>query len=161
MHSKVKIAYLAAYMLSEAFDESIRVYVRAGTHSEAATDRNCSVRYKSSSAILAKSWTTPRRIVAKVEVPPGAELFGQPRTGSSLRPDNQPARVARVVRFYNRAWIRRSNGSWKKASKQATHLDAVLSCHRFRRRNEYVRLQLRDGFDHGGWYNKVVLEPSG
>ena len=79
----------------------------------------------------AKSWTTPRRIVAKVEHHRG-ELF--PRVGFIVTNMALPSRS--VVRFYNK---RGTAEQWIKEGKQATHWTR-LSCHRFRA-NE-VRLQL-------------------
>ena len=70
------------------------------------------VRYKSF-RYQAKSWTTPRRIVAKVEHHRG-ELF--PRVGFIVTNLALPSRS--VVRFYTSA-VRRSNGS-KKASRRRT-----------------------------------------
>ena len=89
------------------------------------------VRYKSF-RYQAKSWTTPRRIVAKVEHHRG-ELF--PRVGFIVTNMVLPSRS--VVRFYNK---RGTAEQWIKEGKQATHWTR-LSCHRFRA-NE-VRLQLR------------------
>ena len=87
------------------------------------------VRYKSF-RYQAKSWTTPRRIVAKVEHHRG-ELF--PRVGFIVTSMVLPSRS--VVRFYNK---RGTAEQWIKEGKQATHWTR-LSCHRFRA-NE-VRLQ--------------------
>ena len=88
------------------------------------------VRYKSF-RYQAKSWTTPRRIVAKVEHHRG-ELF--PRVGFIVT--NMVLPSGSVVRFYNK---RGTAEQWIKEGKQATHWTR-LSCHRFRA-NE-VRLQL-------------------
>ena len=88
------------------------------------------VRYKSF-RYQAKSWTTPRRIVAKVEHHRG-ELFA--RVGFIVTNMVLPSRL--VVRFYNK---RGTAEQWIKEGKQATHWTR-LSCHRFRA-NE-VRLQL-------------------
>ena len=88
------------------------------------------VRYKSF-RYQAKSWTTPRRIVAKVEHHSG-ELF--PRVGFIVTNMTLPSRS--VVRFYNK---RGTAEQWIKEGKQATNWTR-LSCHRFRA-NE-VRLQL-------------------
>jgi hypothetical protein len=88
------------------------------------------VRYKSFS-YQADSWTTARRVVAKVEHHAG-ELF--PRVGfivTNLQISNRA-----VVRFYNK---RGTAEQWIKEGKQAAHWTR-LSCHRFRA-NE-VRLQL-------------------
>jgi hypothetical protein len=79
----------------------------------------------------ADSWTTPRRIVAKVEHHVG-ELF--PRVGFIVT--NVPLPNRAVVRFYNK---RGTAEQWIKEGKQAAH-STRLSCHRFRA-NE-VRLQL-------------------
>jgi hypothetical protein len=88
------------------------------------------VRYKSFH-YQADSWTTARRIVAKVEHHAG-ELF--PRVGFIVTSLPLPNRA--VVRFYNR---RGTAEPWIKEGKQAAHWTR-LSCHRFRA-NE-VRLQL-------------------
>ena len=88
------------------------------------------VRYKSF-RYQAKSWSKPRRIVAKVEHHQG-ELF--PRVGFIVTNMSLPSRS--VVRFYNK---RGTAEQWIKEGKQATHWTR-LSCHRFRA-NE-VRLQL-------------------
>ena len=87
--------------------------------------RDKSFRYQ------AKSWTTPRRIVAKVEHHRG-ELFA--RVGFIVTNMVLPSRL--VVRFYNK---RGTAEQWIQEGKQATHWTR-LSCHRFRA-NE-VRLQL-------------------
>ena len=70
------------------------------------------VRYKSF-RYQAKSWTTPRRIVAKVEHHRG-ELF--PRVGFIVTNMVLPSRS--VVRFYNK---RGTAEQWIKEGKQATH----------------------------------------
>ena len=70
------------------------------------------VRYKSF-RYQAKSWTTPRRIVAKVEHHRG-ELF--PRVGFIVTHMTLPSRS--VVRFYNK---RGTAEQWIKEGKQATH----------------------------------------
>jgi hypothetical protein len=88
------------------------------------------VRYKSFN-YQAKSWSKPRRIVAKVEHHQG-ELF--PRVGFIVTNMSLPSRF--LVRFYNK---RGTAEQWIKEGKQATHWTR-LSCHRFRA-NE-VRLQL-------------------
>jgi hypothetical protein len=88
------------------------------------------VRYKSFH-YQADSWTTARRIVAKVEHHAG-ELF--PRVGFIVTSLPLPNRA--VVRFYNR---RGTAEPWIKEGKQAAHWTR-LSCHPFRA-NE-VRLQL-------------------
>ena len=87
------------------------------------------VRYKSFQ-YQADSWTTPRRVVAKVEHHVG-ELF--PRVGFIVT--NLPLPNRAVVRFYNK---RGTAEQWIKEGKQAAHWTR-LSCHRFRA-NE-VRLQ--------------------
>ena len=79
------------------------------------------VRYKSF-RYQAKSWTTPRRIVAKVEHHRG-ELFA--RVGFIVTNMVLPSRLA--VRFYNK---RGTAEQWIKEGKQATHWTR-LSCHRF------------------------------
>ena len=78
------------------------------------------VRYKSF-RYRAKSWNTPRRIVAKVEHHQG-ELF--PRVGFIVTNMALPSRS--VVRFYNK---RGTAEQWIKEGKQATH-GTRLSCHR-------------------------------
>jgi hypothetical protein len=88
------------------------------------------VRYKSFH-YQADSWTTARRVVAKVEHHV-SELF--PRVGFIVRNLQIPNRP--VVRFYNK---RGTAEQWIKEGKQAAHWTR-LSCHRFRA-NE-VRLQL-------------------
>jgi hypothetical protein len=88
------------------------------------------VRYKSF-RYQAKSWSKPRRIIAKVEHHLG-ELF--PRVGFIVTNMTLPSRS--VVRFYNK---RGTAEQWIKGGKQATNWTR-LSCHRFRA-NE-VRLQL-------------------
>ena len=70
------------------------------------------VRYKSF-RYQAESWTTPRRIVAKVEHHQG-ELF--PRVGFIVTNMVLPSRS--VVRFYNK---RGTAEQWTKEGKQATH----------------------------------------
>ena len=81
------------------------------------------VRYKSVQ-YQADSWTTPRRVVAKVEHHVG-ELF--PRVGFIVT--NLPLPNRAVVRFYNK---RGTAEQWIKEGKQAAHWTR-LSCHRFRR----------------------------
>src|SRR5439155_21222321 len=80
------------------------------------------VRYKSFQ-YQADSWTTPRRIVAKVEHHVG-ELF--PRVGFIVT--NLPLPNRAVVRFYNK---RGTAEQWIKEGKQAAHWTR-LSCHRCR-----------------------------
>ena len=106
------------------------------------------VRYKSF-RYQAKSWTTARRIVAKVEHHRG-ELF--PRVGFIVTNMVLPSRS--VVRFYNK---RATAEQWIKEGKQATHWTR-LSCHRFRA-NE-VRLQLSVlAYNLGNLWRKLVLPP--
>ena len=89
-------------------------------------------------AYQAKSWTRPRRIVAKVEHH-WSELF--PRVGFIVTNMVLPSRS--VVRFNNK---RGTAEQWVKEGKQATPWTR-LSCHRFRA-NE-VRLQLGAGLQPG------------
>ena len=106
------------------------------------------VRYKSFRD-QAKSWTTARRIVAKVEHHRG-ELF--PRVGFIVTNMVLPSRS--VVRFYNK---RGTAEQWIKEGKQATHWTR-LSCHRFRA-NE-VRLQLSVlAYNLGNLWRRLVLPP--
>ena len=106
------------------------------------------VRYKSF-RYQAKSWTTARRIVAKVEHHRG-ELF--PRVGFIVTNMTLPSRS--VVRFYNK---RGTAEQWIKEGKQATHWTR-LSCHRFRA-NE-VRLQLSVlAYNLGNLWRRLVLPP--
>ena len=106
------------------------------------------VRFKSFH-YQAKSWTTPRRIVAKVEHHRG-ELF--PRVGFIVTNMVLPSRS--VVRFYNK---RGTAEQWIKEGKQATHWTR-LSCHRFRA-NE-VRLQLSVlAYNLGNLWRRLVLPP--
>jgi hypothetical protein len=78
------------------------------------------VRYRSF-AYQADSWTTPGRVVAKVEHHAG-ELF--PRVGFIVTNMRLPSRS--VVRFYNK---RGTAEQWIKEGKQAVHWTR-LSCHR-------------------------------
>ena len=106
------------------------------------------VRFKSFH-YQAKSWTTPRRIVSKVEHHRG-ELF--PRVGFVVTNMVLPSRS--VVRFYNK---RGTAEQWIKEGKQATHWTR-LSCHRFRA-NE-VRLQLSVlAYNLGNLWRRLVLPP--
>ena len=106
------------------------------------------VRFKSF-RYQAKSWTTPRRIVAKVEHHRG-ELF--PRVGFIVTNMVLPSRS--VVRFYNK---RGTAEQWIKEGKQATHWTR-LSCHRLRA-NE-VRLQLSVlAYNLGNLWRRLVLPP--
>jgi hypothetical protein len=104
------------------------------------------VRYKSFE-YQADSWTTPRRVVAKVEHHAG-ELF--PRVGFIVTNLTLPNRS--VVRFYNK---RGTAEQWIKEGKQAAHWTR-LSCHRFRA-NE-VRLQLSVlAYNLGNLWRRLVL----
>jgi hypothetical protein len=95
----------------------------------------------------AESWTTPRRVVAKVEHHAG-ELF--PRVGFIVTNLQLPSRA--VVRFYNK---RGTAQQWIKEGKQATHWTR-MSCHRFRA-NE-VRLQLSVlAYNLGNLWRRLVL----
>ena len=106
------------------------------------------VRFKSFH-YQAKSWTTPRRIVTKVEHHQG-ELF--PRVGFIVTNMALPSRS--VVRFYNK---RGTAEQWIKEGKQATHWTR-LSCHRFRA-NE-VRLQLSVlAYNLGNLWRRLILPP--
>jgi len=104
------------------------------------------VRYKSFQ-YQADSWTTARRVVAKVEHHVG-ELF--PRVGFIVTNLRLPNRA--VVRFYNK---RGTAEPWIKEGKQAAHWTR-LSCHRFRA-NE-VRLQLSVlAYNLGNLWRRLVL----
>ena len=104
------------------------------------------VRYKSFH-YQADNWTTPRRIVAKVEHHVG-ELF--PRVGFIVTNLQVPSRA--VVRFYNK---RGTAEQWIKEGKQAAHWTR-LSSHRFRA-NE-VRLQLSVlAYNLGNLWRRLVL----
>jgi hypothetical protein len=104
------------------------------------------VRYKSF-PYQADSWTTPRRIVAKVEHHVG-EPF--PRVGFIVTNLRLPNRA--VVRFYNK---RGTAEQWIKEGKQAAHWTR-LSCHRFRA-NE-VRLHLSVlAYNLGNLWRRLVL----
>ena len=104
------------------------------------------IRYQSFQ-YQADSWTTPRRVVAKVEHHVG-ELF--PRVGFIVT--NLPIHNRAVVRFYNK---RGTAEQWIKEGKQATHWTR-LSCHRFRA-NE-VRLQLSVlAYNLGNLWRRLVL----
>ena len=104
------------------------------------------VRYKSF-RYQADSWTTARRVVAKVEHHAG-ELF--PRGGFIVTNLQIPNRA--VVRFYNK---RGTAEPWIKEGKQAAHWTR-LSCHRFRV-NE-VRLQLSVlAYNLGNLWRRLVL----
>ena len=113
----------------------------AGRPSHTPLVRYKSVRYQ------ADSWTTPRRVVAKVEHHVG-ELF--PRVGFIVT--NLPLQNRAVVRFYNK---RGTAEQWIKEGKQAAHWTR-LSCHRFRA-NE-VRLQLSVlAYNLGNLWRRLVL----
>ena len=104
------------------------------------------VRYKSF-RYRAKSWITPRQIVAKVAQHRG-ELF--PRVGFIVTNMVLPSHS--VVRFYNR---RGTAEQWIKEGKQATHWTR-LSCPRFRA-NE-VRLQLSVlAYNPGNLWRRLAL----
>jgi len=104
------------------------------------------VRYKSFQ-YQADSWTTARRVVAKVEHHVG-ELF--PRVGFIVTNLRLPNRA--VVRFYNK---RGTAEQWIKEGKEAAHWTR-LSCHRFRA-NE-VRLQLSVlAYNLGNLWRRLVL----
>ncbi len=106
------------------------------------------VRFKSFH-YQAKSWATPRRIVAKVEHHRG-ELF--PRVDFIVTNITLPSRS--VVRFHNK---RGTAEQWIKEGKQATHWTR-LSCHRFQA-NE-VRLQLSVlAYNLGNLWRRLVLPP--
>ena len=95
----------------------------------------------------AERWTTPRRIVAKVEHHVG-ELF--PRVGFIVT--NLPLSNRAVVRFYNKRGLAEP---WIKEGKQAAHWTR-LSCHRFRA-NE-VRLPLSVlAYNLGNLWRRLVL----
>ena len=95
----------------------------------------------------ADSWTTPRRVMAKVEHHVG-ELF--PRVGFIVTNLQVPNRA--VVRFYNK---RGTAEQWIKEGKQAAHWTR-LSCHSFRA-NE-VRLQLSVlAYNLGNLWRRLVL----
>lgn len=104
------------------------------------------VRYKTFE-YQADSWTTSRRVVAKVEHHAG-ELF--PRVGFIVTNMTLPSRS--MVRFYNK---RGTAEQWIKEGKQAAHWTR-LSCHRFRA-NE-VRLQLSVlAYNLGNLWRRLVL----
>jgi hypothetical protein len=117
------------------------------------------VRYKSFQ-YQADSWTTPRRVVAKVEHHVG-ELF--PRVGFIVTNLQLPNRAV-VLSWGHRQSTRRAGGAynkretaeqWIKEGKQAAHWTR-LSCHRFRA-NE-VRLQLSVlAYNLGNVWRRLVL----
>jgi hypothetical protein len=88
-------------------------------------------RYHASFSYRAKSWTKPRRVVAKVEWHPG-ELY--PRVGFIVTNMTRPAE--RVVAFYNQ---RGTAEQWIREGKNAVTWTR-LSCRRFAA--NAVRLQL-------------------
>ena len=95
----------------------------------------------------AASWTTARRVVAKVEHHAG-ELF--PRLGFIVTNLETPGRA--VVRFYNK---RGTAEQWITEGKQAVKMTR-LSCHRFRA-NE-VRLWLSAiAYNLGNLWRRLVL----
>ena len=95
----------------------------------------------------AASWTTARRVVAKVEHHPG-ELF--PRVGFIVTNLETPSRA--VVRFYNK---RGTAEQWIKEGKQAVKMTR-LSCHRFR--SNKVRLWLSIlAYNLGNLWRQLVL----
>ncbi len=95
----------------------------------------------------AASWTTARRVVAKVEHHAG-ELF--PRLGFIVTNLETPSRA--VVRFYNK---RGTAEQWIKEGKQAVKMTR-LSCHRFR--SNEVRLWLSIlAYNLGNLWRRLVL----
>jgi hypothetical protein len=95
----------------------------------------------------AASWTTARRVVAKVEHHAG-ELF--PRIGFVVANLSLPNRA--VVRFYNK---RGTAEQWIKEGKQAVKMTR-LSCHRFR--SNEVRLWLNViACNLGNLWRRLVL----
>ncbi len=104
------------------------------------------VRYKGF-LYQAASWTTARRVVAKVEHHPG-ELF--PRVGFIVTNLALPSRA--VVRFYNK---RGTAEQWIKEGKQAVNMSR-LSCHRFR--SNEVRLWLTVlAYNLGNLWRRLAL----
>jgi hypothetical protein len=95
----------------------------------------------------AASWTTARRVVAKVEHHAG-ELF--PRIGFVVTNLTLPSRA--VVRFYNK---RGTAEQWIKEGKQAVKMTR-LRCHRFR--SNEVRLWLSViAYNLGNLWRRPVL----
>ena len=95
----------------------------------------------------AASWTTARRVVAKVEHHAG-ELF--PRIGFIVTNLTLPSRG--VLRFYNK---RGTAEQWIKEDKQAVKMTR-LSCHRFR--SNEVRLWLSViAYNLGNLWRRLVL----
>jgi len=104
------------------------------------------VRYKSF-LYQAASWTTARRVVAKVEFHAG-ELF--PRVGFIVTNLELPSRA--VVRFYNK---RSTAEQWIKEGKLAVNWTR-LSCHRFR--GNEVRLWLSViAYNLGNLWRRLAL----
>ena len=147
----------AIYEALETRDVGYAIRIPANKHLELAIEdllfrspgrpsRKPLIRYKSFH-YQADSWTTPRRVVAKVEHHVG-ELF--PRVGFIVT--NLPLPNRAVVRFYNK---RGTAEQWIKEGKQAAHWTR-LSCHRFRA-NE-VRLQLIVlAYNLGNLWRRLVL----
>jgi hypothetical protein len=95
----------------------------------------------------AASWTTARRVVAKVEFHAG-ELF--PRVGFIVT--NTQFRNRKVIHFYNQ---RGKAEQWIKEGKQAVKMTR-LSCHRFR--GNEVRLWLSIlAYNLGNLWRRLVL----
>jgi hypothetical protein len=95
----------------------------------------------------AASWTTARRVVAKVEHHAG-ELF--PRIGFIVTNLETPSRA--VIRLYNK---RGTAEQWIKEGKQAVKMTR-LSCHRFR--SNEVRLWLSlIAYNLGNLWRRLVL----
>jgi hypothetical protein len=95
----------------------------------------------------AASWTTARRVVAKVEFHAG-ELF--PRVGFIVT--NTQLRNRKVIHFYNQ---RGKAEQWIKEGKQAVKMTR-LSCHRFR--GNEVRLWLSIlAYNLGNLWRRLVL----
>jgi hypothetical protein len=95
----------------------------------------------------ATSWTTARRVVAKVEHHAG-ELF--PRMGfivTNLETDSRA-----IVRFYNK---RGTAEQWIKEDKQAVKMTR-LSCHRFRS-NEVRLLLSLSAYNLGNLWRRLAL----
>jgi len=95
----------------------------------------------------AASWTTARRVVAKVEHHAG-ELF--PRIGFIVTNLETPSRA--VVRFYNK---RGTAEQWIKEGKQAVKMTR-LSCHRFRSNEVRLRLSVI-AYNLGNLWRRLVL----
>jgi len=104
------------------------------------------VRYKSF-RYQAASWTTARRVVAKVEFHVGELFLGAGFIATNLETDSRA-----VLRFYNR---RGTAEQWIKEGKQAVKMTR-LSCHRFRA-NE-VRLWLSViAYNLGNLWRRLAL----